>query len=85
MLAPPELDNDLSQEGYSECDDYHVVFSLCDEDYLESTCRVIVSGERFLTRNEYIYTFKSHGRAKFDLKTRFIYLQENPMEACQYL
>ena len=45
----------------------------------------IISGERFFTRDEESCTFGSHRRLKFEIKSGFIYLQENPTSALQYL
>ena len=44
----------------------------------------VVSGERFCTRYEESCTFGSHGRVKFEIKSGFIYFQDNPTAALQY-
>ena len=54
-----------------------MVCLLCDEDYLASTCMVIMIGKRFCTRDEESCTFGSHGRVKVEMKSGFIYLQYN--------
>ena len=77
MLAPLALEEDLKQEVYSEFDYYGVVFFLCDEDSLASTCTSVVSGERFCTKIGESCTFGSHGKVKFEIKSGFIYLQKN--------
>ena len=63
---------------------YYMVLYLCNEDYFVSTCVGFMSGEWFFTRNEESCTFGSHGRVKFELRSGFVYLEDNPTSALQY-
>ena len=65
MLSTSALEEDFSQEGGSEDDDYYVVSFLCDEYYLVSTCMAVVSKDRFCKINEESCTFGNHGRVEF--------------------
>ena len=44
----------------------------------------VLNGERFFTRTEQSCTFGSHGRVKFEIKSGFIYLQDNPTSTIKY-
>ena len=44
----------------------------------------VVRGEQFFTRDEYICTFGSYGRAKFETKEVFIYHQYNATATLKY-
>ena len=44
----------------------------------------VVSGEYFCTRTEDIFNFGCHGRVKFEIKSGFIYMQENTTSDTQY-
>ena len=54
-----------------------MVFFLCDEDYLASTCTSVVRRERVYTRDEGSRTFGRHKRVKFEIKSGSIYFQSN--------
>ena len=41
----------------------------------------VVSGERFFKRNEDSCNFGSHGEIKFEIKTSFIHVKDNPKDA----
>ena len=58
---------------------------MCDKYYLASSFRGVISGEQFCRRDEESCTFGSDGRVEFELKVRFIYLQDNTMEYFQYM
>ena len=54
-----------------------MVCFFCDEYYLTSTYMGVASGELYCTIIEESFTFRSHGRVKFEIKAGFIYLPDN--------